>query len=243
LTTLEAEAAVAPLAEIDYGLRLLAQHCRNTETPVPVLKYLALNATEANLYFEQDITNLPAPFQSTMDANLWNLPFGSLDTSEPLDISAPYPALITVGDDTQGAALMLNLEYVGTLQLHDPFQGTGQVNTINQIIGSIAAELLLNPWAEGLHLGLLAAGIGPGDEVIVPSFTFAATGNSVAISGAVPVFADIDPEALCSDPAGVESRVTPSTTGILGVHVYGVPCDVHALDGIAHVRNERNEER
>ena len=155
LTTLEAEAAVAPLAEIDYGLRLLAQHCRNTETPVPVLKYLALNATEANLYFEQDITNLPAPFQSTMDANLWNLPFGSLDTSEPLDISAPYPALITVGDDTQGAALMLNLEYVGTLQLHDPFQGTGQVNTINQIIGSIAAELLLNPWAEGLHLSLL----------------------------------------------------------------------------------------
>lgn len=155
LTTLEAEAATAPLAEIDYGLRLLAQHCRDTETPVPVLKYLALNATEANLYFEQDILNLPAPFQSTMDANLWNLPFGSLDTSEPLDISAPYPALITVGDDTQGAALMLNLEYVGTLQLHDPFQGTGQVNTINQIIGSIAAELLLNPWAEGLHLSLL----------------------------------------------------------------------------------------
>ena len=155
LTTLEAEAATAPLAEIDYGLRLLAQHCRNTETPVPVLKYLALSATEANLYFEQDILDLPAPFQSTMDANLWNLPFGSLDTSEPLDISAPYPALITVGDDTQGAALMLNLEYVGTLQLHDPFQGTGQVNTINQIIGSIAAELLLNPWAEGLHLSLL----------------------------------------------------------------------------------------
>lgn len=155
LTTLEAEAATAPLAEIDYGLRLLAQHCRDTETPVPVLKYLALSATEANLYFEQDILDLPAPFQSTMDANLWNLPFGSLDTSEPLDISAPYPALITVGDDTQGAALMLNLEYVGTLQLHDPFQGTGQVNTINQIIGSIAAELLLNPWAEGLHLSLL----------------------------------------------------------------------------------------
>lgn len=155
LTALEAEAATAPLAEIDYGLRLLAQHCRDTATSVPVLKYLAISTTEANLYFEQDITNLPAPFQSTMDANLWNLPFGSLDTSEPLDISAPYPALITVGDDTQGAALMLNLEYVGTLQLHDPFQSTSQVNAINQIIGSIATELLLNPWAEGLHLSLL----------------------------------------------------------------------------------------
>lgn len=155
LTALEAEAATAPLAALDYGLRLLAQHCRTTATPVPVLKYLAISTTEANLYFEQDIENLPAPFQSTLDANLWTLPLASLTAEEPLNISAPYPALITVGDDTQGAALMLNLEHAGTLQLHDPIHGTSQVNTINQIIGSIAAELLLNPWAEGLHLSLL----------------------------------------------------------------------------------------
>lgn len=155
LTTLEAEAATAPLAALDYGLRLLAQHCRTTATPVPVLKYLAISTTEANLYFEQDIENLPAPFQSTLDANLWTLPLTSLTAEEPLNISAPYPALITVGDDAQGAALMLNLEHAGTLQLHDPIHGTSQVNTIDQMIGSIATELLLNPWAEGLHLSLL----------------------------------------------------------------------------------------
>lgn len=155
LTALEAEAATAPLAALDYGLRLLAQHCRSTATPVPVLKYLAISTTEANLYFEQDIENLPAPFQSTLDANLWTLPLASLTAEEPLNISAPYPALITVGDDAQGAALMLNLEHAGTLQLHDPIHGTSQVNTIDQMIGSIATELLLNPWAEGLHLSLL----------------------------------------------------------------------------------------
>lgn len=155
LTALEAEAATAPLAALDYGLRLLAQHCRTTATPVPVLKYLAISTTEANLYFEQDIENLPAPFQSTLDANLWTLPLASLTAEEPLNISAPYPALITVGDDAQGAALMLNLEHAGTLQLHDPIHGTSQVNTIDQMIGSIATELLLNPWAEGLHLSLL----------------------------------------------------------------------------------------
>ena len=155
LTALEAEAATAPLAALDYGLRLLAQHCRTTATPVPVLKYLAISTTEANLYFEQDIENLPAPFQSTLDANLWTLPLASLTAEEPLNISAPYPALITVGDDAQGAALMLNLEHAGTLQLHDPIHGTSQVNTIGQMIGSIATELLLNPWAEGLHLSLL----------------------------------------------------------------------------------------
>lgn len=155
LTTLEAEAATAPLAALDHGLRLLAQHCRDTATPVPVLKYLAISTTEANLYFEQDIENLPAPFQSTLDANLWTLPLTSLTAEEPLNISAPYPALITVGDDAQGAALMLNLEHAGTLQLHDPIHGTSQVNTIGQMIGSIATELLLNPWAEGLHLSLL----------------------------------------------------------------------------------------
>lgn len=154
LTHLEAEAATAPLAALDHGLRLLALHCHNTATPVPVLKYLTLNTTEANLYFEQD-TNLPAPFQSTSDANLWTLPLTSMEIEEPLDLPAPYPALITIGDDREGAALMLNLEHAGSLQLHDPLQEKTATNTISQMLGSIAAELLLNPWAEGLHLSLL----------------------------------------------------------------------------------------
>jgi hypothetical protein len=58
-----------------------------------------------------------------------------------------------------------------------------------------------------LHLGLLAAGVGPGDEVIVPSFTFAATANSVALTGATPVFADIEPDYFGLAPAAVEAVV------------------------------------
>ena len=60
-----------------------------------------------------------------------------------------------------------------------------------------------------LHLGMLAAGIGPGDQVIVPSFTFAATANSVALTGATPVFVDIDPVTFCIDPKAVGRRSPP----------------------------------
>ena len=81
----------------------------------------------------------------------------------------------------------------------------------------------------GLHLGLLAAGVGPGDEVIVPSFTFAATGNSVALTGATPVFVDIEPETFSLDPAAVEAAITPRTRGILPVHLYGHPARLREL--------------
>ena len=85
----------------------------------------------------------------------------------------------------------------------------------------------------GLHLGLLAAGVGPGDEIIVPSFTFAATANSVALTGATPVFADIDPETFCLEAGSVESAITPRTVGIMPVHLYGHPADMTALAALA----------
>jgi dTDP-4-amino-4,6-dideoxygalactose transaminase len=85
----------------------------------------------------------------------------------------------------------------------------------------------------GLHLGLLAAGIGPGDEVIVPSFTFAATANSVALTGARPVFADIDPDYFCLDPAAAEAAITPRTKAIMPVHLYGQPADLAGLEQVA----------
>lgn len=85
----------------------------------------------------------------------------------------------------------------------------------------------------GLHLGLLAAGVGPGDEVIVPSFTFAATANSVALTGATPVFVDIEPEHFCLDPAAVAAAITERTAGILPVHLYGHPADLPALAEVA----------
>ncbi len=78
----------------------------------------------------------------------------------------------------------------------------------------------------GLHLGLLAAGIGRGDEVLVPSFTFAATANSVALSGATPVFVDIESDYFCMDPEATEAAITPRTKGAMPVHLYGHPANM-----------------
>src|SRR5680860_1141057 len=91
----------------------------------------------------------------------------------------------------------------------------------------------VNSGTSGLHLGLLAAGVGPGDEVIVPSFTFAATANSVALTGATPVFADIEPDHFGLDPKDVARKITPRTVGIMPVHLYGHPADVAGLGDLA----------
>jgi dTDP-4-amino-4,6-dideoxygalactose transaminase len=91
----------------------------------------------------------------------------------------------------------------------------------------------VNSGTAGAHLGLLAAGVGPGQEVIVPSFTFAATANSVAITGATPVFADIEPDYFCLDPAAVEAAITSRTVGIMPVHLYGHPANMTALQAVA----------
>jgi perosamine synthetase len=91
----------------------------------------------------------------------------------------------------------------------------------------------VNSGTSGLHLGLLASGIGPGDEVIVPSFTFAATGNSVALAGATPVFADIEPDTFTLDPESVAAAITPRTRAIMPVHLYGHPARMTRLTDIA----------
>ena len=95
----------------------------------------------------------------------------------------------------------------------------------------------VNSGTSALHLGLLAAGVGPGDEVIVPSFTFAATANSVALTGATPVFADIDPVTFCLDSSSVAAAVTERTVGIMPVHLYGHPADMTALGEVAATRD------
>jgi dTDP-4-amino-4,6-dideoxygalactose transaminase len=95
------------------------------------------------------------------------------------------------------------------------------------------ACVAVNSGTSGLHLGLLASGVKPGDEVIVPSFTFAATCNSVALTGATPVFADISADDFCLDPAAVEAVITERTVGIMPVHLYGHPAKMPELQAVA----------
>jgi perosamine synthetase len=91
-----------------------------------------------------------------------------------------------------------------------------------------------NSGTSALHIICLALGVGPGDEVIVPSFTFAATANAVALTGATPVFADIDPDFFTLDPASVESAITRRTKAIMPVHLYGHPANLTQLERIAN---------
>ncbi|MCB1764852.1 MAG: UDP-4-amino-4,6-dideoxy-N-acetyl-beta-L-altrosamine transaminase [Candidatus Competibacteraceae bacterium] len=84
-----------------------------------------------------------------------------------------------------------------------------------------------------LHTVMAALGIGPGDEVIVPAMTFAATANSVVFQGGTPVFADVDPETLLLDPDAVDARITSRTRAVIAVDYAGQPCDYDALRMIA----------
>lgn len=84
-----------------------------------------------------------------------------------------------------------------------------------------------------LHVALLALGIGPGDEVIVPTLTFVATANAVTYCGARPRFVDIDPDTWTVDPALVEAKITARTKAILPVHLYGHVTNMDAIIGIA----------
>lgn len=89
----------------------------------------------------------------------------------------------------------------------------------------------------GLHLSMLALGIGEGAEVLVPALTFAATANSVIHAGAVPVFVDVDPETGCIDLGEMEKKITPKTRAIVPVHLHGRPIDMERLMSVAKKHN------
>jgi dTDP-4-amino-4,6-dideoxygalactose transaminase len=84
-----------------------------------------------------------------------------------------------------------------------------------------------------LELSLLALGIGPGHEVIIPAHTFTATAAAATLAGATPVFVDVDPETWNLDPQRVEEAITPRTKAIIPVHLYGLPADMNMILGIA----------
>jgi dTDP-4-amino-4,6-dideoxygalactose transaminase len=92
---------------------------------------------------------------------------------------------------------------------------------------------------EALHLSLVVAGIGPGDEVVTSSFTWPATVNAILHTGATPVFADVDADTLDLDPGAVQRAITPQTRALLPVHFAGGPCDMDALCQIATTHDLR----
>lgn len=89
--------------------------------------------------------------------------------------------------------------------------------------------LLVNSWTNGAVATLLALGIGPGDEVIVPAMTFIATANVIELVGSKPVFVDIDPDTLLMAPKAARAALTPATRAVIPVHLYGQMVDMKAL--------------
>jgi perosamine synthetase len=93
----------------------------------------------------------------------------------------------------------------------------------------VPAVVATNSGTAALHLALLAWGVGPGDEVIVPALTFIGTANAVSYTGAKPVFVDVDPKTWCIDVEEVDKAITSKTKVVMPVHLYGNPCDMDKL--------------
>ncbi|MCW8970755.1 MAG: DegT/DnrJ/EryC1/StrS family aminotransferase, partial [Rhodospirillales bacterium] len=119
---------------------------------------------------------------------------------------------------------------------HDDFYGGPQVRAFEDewaLAFGAACAVSVNSATSGLYAAIGAAGVGPGDEVIVSPYTMSASAVAPLIFNAVPVFADIDPKTYCLDPESIRARITPRTKAILVVHIFGQAADMDAIMKIA----------
>lgn len=130
-------------------------------------------------------------------------------------------------------------EVVDTLHSNWLSKGPKTVEFEKRFREYVGAEhaLGLNSCTAGLHISQLAAGIGPGDEVITTPYTFVASANTIIHTGATPVFADIDPVTMNIDPKKIEEKITAKTKAIIPVHFGGYPCDMDPIMEIAKKHN------
>ena len=101
----------------------------------------------------------------------------------------------------------------------------------------------VNSGTAALHMCVAAVGIEPGDEVIVPAFTFWASAAAVLHHNAIPVFVDIHPKTYCIDPDLIEAKISERTKAIMPVHIHGMPADMDAVQNIAEKHNLKVIER
>lgn len=129
--------------------------------------------------------------------------------------------------DIEGVVATLRSGRLATGARTDAFE-----EAIASYVG-VAHAIAVSSGTAGLHVILASLGIGPGDEVIVPSFTFAASVNAILLVGARPVFCDIEGETFNMNPVDVESRITSQTRAVMVVDVFGHPADWTALTDVA----------
>ena len=133
----------------------------------------------------------------------------------------------------QGAAVVEGFE-AAFADLHRP--GPGAAASVLQPAAADLRAVAVSSGTSALILALEAAGVGPGDEVLVPPYTFIATASACLFVGAVPVFCDVEPRTLCLDPAAAAAAWTPRTRAVVAVHFGGCPADLPALCALCQER-------
>lgn len=152
-------------------------------------------------------------------------PNRAVESIPQFDLSAQYAA---IGEEVRTAIERV----LSTQQFVLGHQGAALEGEIAALCG-VAHGVGVASGTDALILALRACGVQPGDEVLLPTSTFVATGSAVSALGAKPVFADVRPETYNLDPSELERRVTPRTRAIIAVHLYGLPADMDPIVAFA----------
>ena len=142
----------------------------------------------------------------------------------------PYGRQALEEEDVQAVAAVLRSAWLTTGPRVEAFE-----RAVASVVGA-AHAVAVSSGTAALHAAVFAAGITPGDEVIVPPLTFAASANAVLYQGGVPVFADVRADTLNLDPAEIEARLTPRTRGLMPVDFAGQPADLDEIGALARAR-------
>ena len=166
------------------------------------------------------------------------MPILAINGGAPLRTS-PFPRYNNIGEEEKSAVMeVLDTgvlsQFLGTW--HPDFYGGERVQKLEREWATyfgVKHAVTVNSATSGLYAAVGAAGVGPGDEVIVSPYTMTASASGALIYGAIPVFADIDPEIFCLSPASIRERITPYTKAIVVVDIFGHPADMDEIMDIA----------
>ncbi|MBI4680524.1 MAG: DegT/DnrJ/EryC1/StrS family aminotransferase [Nitrospirae bacterium] len=153
--------------------------------------------------------------------------------------SEPYPPYNTIGDEEKKLAMeVLNSGILSgfVARGNEQFYGGKYVNELESLFCrrfDAGYAVSFNSATSGLHGALMAAGVGPGDEVIVPPYSMSATAAVVLMCYAVPVFVDVEPDMFCIDPSRIEAAISSRTKAIITVNLFGMPSALNAIVEIA----------
>jgi len=153
--------------------------------------------------------------------------------------TTPPPPYNTIGEEEKRAVMEVldSGELSGFVASPgDAFWGGRKVRELEAVFCTyfdMPHALAVNSATSALHCAVAALGAGPGDEVIVTPYTMSASATAILMTGAVPVFADIDPDTFCLTPESVQAQITPYTKGIMAVNLFGHPADLPHLRRIA----------